>query len=177
LFPKLYKINRLGRSILSKKTKYSIKALLYLAARAGEGPVLVSEIARREGIPQKFLENILLELRNQGILQSRRGRGGGYYLIKEPKDVTLAEVYRLFDGPIALLPCATYKYYERCLECKDEKTCGIRSVIQEIRDQTVSILKKSSLAEVMRRERKLKETQNRNPGHGTASRPSRKTGV
>ena len=114
--------------MLSKKTKYALNALVYLAKHYEKGPVLISQIAESENIPQKFLEAILLDLKNSGILSSKKGRGGGYYLLKNPQEVTIANVMRLFDGPIALLPCVTYKFYERCEECDNEATCGIRDV-------------------------------------------------
>ena len=147
--------------MLSKKTKYAIKALLFLAARKGTEPVTIADIAAEERIPKKFLEVILLELRNQGILHSLKGKGGGYYLLKDPREISIAKVMRLFDGPIALLPCATHMYYEACKECKDEDTCGIRSVFQEVRDQTVRMLKRSTLREVMLREQKLRDQKQR----------------
>ena len=141
--------------MLSKKAKYAINSLVRLAKEYDKGPILIDSIAKAEHIPKKFLEVILLDLRNAGILGSRRGPGGGYYLLRKPKDVNMAEVIRLFDGPIALLPCVTYKYYERCEECRDEEICGIRSVIQEVRNETVKILKANTLADILKRERKL----------------------
>lgn len=141
--------------MLSKKTKYAINALVYLAKESGKGPILISQVAENENIPQKFLESILLDLKNAGILSSKKGKGGGYYLHKKPNEVNIAEVMRLFDGPIALLPCVTYKYYERCEECKDEETCGIRDVFLEVRNKTVELLKKATLSSIMRREKKL----------------------
>ncbi len=141
--------------MLSKKTKYAINALVYLAKASGKGPILISQIAENENIPQKFLESILLDLKNAGILSSKKGKGGGYYLHKKPTEVNIAEVMRLFDGPIALLPCVTYKYYERCEECKNEETCGIRDVFLEVRNKTVELLKKATLSSIMRREKKL----------------------
>lgn len=135
--------------MLSKKSKYAINALVNLARKYDQGPVLISDISTEENIPKKFLEAILLDLRNAGILNSKKGKGGGYYLIKKPEDVNLAVVVRLFDGAIALLPCVSYKYYERCDECKDEDHCGIRNVFKEVRDQTVAILKKNSLADLI----------------------------
>ena len=143
--------------MLSKKSRYSILALVRLARDYQTGPVLISDISESEKIPKKFLEAILLELKNMGILNSKKGKGGGYYLIKKPEEVYLADVIRNFDGAIALLPCATYKYYEPCENCKDEKTCGIRNVVKEIRDETVKILKNTSLLEIIRREENLKK--------------------
>lgn len=143
--------------MLSKKAKYAINALINLARKVDQGPILISDISEEEKIPKKFLEAILLDLRNAGILNSKKGKGGGYYLIKKPEDVNLATVIRLFDGAIALLPCVSYQYYERCDECKDEEVCGIRSVIKEVRDETVRILKQNSLADIIEREKELKE--------------------
>ena len=128
--------------MISKKTKYALNALVYLAQEYGKGPILISQIAEHEKIPQKFLEAILLDLKNVGILNSKKGKGGGYYLLRNPSEVNVAEVMRLFDGAIALLPCVTYRYYERCEECKNEATCGIRDVFKQVRNETVKILRK-----------------------------------
>lgn len=135
--------------------------------------MLISDIAREGRIPKKFLEIILLELRNQGFVNSRKGRGGGYYLTSQASEVNMADIMRLIDGPIALLPCATHRYYERCPECRDEETCGIRNVIQEVRDHTVKILKKSTLAEIMIREGKLH--QRKTAGRRGMPRPGKKS--
>lgn len=143
--------------MLSKKTKYAINALVYLAKKPAREPVLISEIAEQEHIPKKFLETILLDLRNAGILNSKKGKGGGYYLIKHPSDVNLAEIIRYFDGAIGLLPCVTHKYYEKCDECKDEITCGIRHAFLAIRNETVEMLKKDTLEVLIKNELKLKK--------------------
>lgn len=137
--------------MLSKKTKYAINALVYLSKKPAKQPILISEIAEHENIPQKFLEAILLDLKKAGILASKKGKGGGYFLLKSTNDVNMADVMRLFDGPIALLPCVTHKYYQKCDECVDEETCGIRSVFLEVRNQTVDLLKKATLAEIIKR--------------------------
>jgi Rrf2 family protein len=138
--------------MISKKTKYAINALVYLAKQdKGKEPIQISKIAESENIPRKFLEAILLDLKNTGILGSRKGKTGGYYLHKSPDEINVADVMRLFDGPIALLPCVTYMYYERCEECKDEATCGIRSVFADVRNETVNMLKNATLAEIMKR--------------------------
>jgi len=131
-------------------------ALVNLAKHQDQGPVLISKIAEEENIPQKFLEAILLDLKKDGTLASKKGKGGGYYLIKSPDEVNMADVMRLFDGAIALLPCVTYKYYERCDECKDEETCGIRDTFMEVRNSTVEILKATTLAEIIRKEKSKK---------------------
>ncbi len=140
--------------MISKKAQYSLYALTYLAKKYDSGPVLISEIAEAEKLPKKFLETILLELKNMGIVSSKKGKGGGYYLIKKPENVNFAEIIRFFDGAIALLPCVTYNYYEECNHCKDENTCGVRSVVKEIRDQTVAILKKTTLKDIIDKEKK-----------------------
>ncbi len=142
--------------MLSKKTKYAINALVYLAKKPAREPVLISEIATNERIPKKFLETILLDLRNAGILNSKKGKGGGYYLIKHPSEVNLAEIIRYFDGAIGLLPCVTHKYYEKCEECDDEVTCGIRHAFLAIRNETVEMLKKDTLESIIQKENKLK---------------------
>ena len=142
--------------MLSRKTKYAINALVYLARENKSEPVQISKIAESENIPRKFLEAILLELRHAGMLNSRKGKTGGYYLQQSPEEINIADVMRLFDGPIALLPCVAYKYYERCEECVDEETCGIRAVFSDVRSETVKALKKATLAEIMKRSEKLK---------------------
>ena len=139
--------------MLSKKSKYAIIALIHLAKKFGDGPILIGHIAHQENIPKKFLEGILFELKNAGIVNSQRGKNGGYYLIKDPQEVHLAQIMRLFDGPIALIPCVTYQYYESCPECADEKSCAIRKVFKQVRDVTVEILKGCNLAEMIRIEK------------------------
>lgn len=139
--------------MISKKTKYALNALVHLAHKYQQGPVLISTISEEENIPQKFLEAILLDLKKAGILASKKGKGGGYFLLKEPREVNMADVMRLFDGPIALLPCVTYKYYQRCEECKDEDSCGIRDAFMTVRNETVKILKENTLATILEKER------------------------
>lgn len=142
--------------MISKKAKYAINALVYLAKQdSGNKPIQISKIAESEHIPRKFLEAILLTLKNAGYLSSKKGKEGGYYMHKQASEISLADVMRLFDGPIAFLPCATHLYYEKCEECKDEETCGIRSVFIEVRNETVELLKKATLEEIMNRSNKL----------------------
>jgi Rrf2 family protein len=138
--------------VISKKSKYALNALVHLARKKGEGPLLISSIAEEENIPQKFLETILLDLRNAGILGSKKGKGGGYYLRKDPAEVNVAQVLRLFDGAIALLPCVTFTFYERCEECKDEETCSIRETFQQVRDESVRIFKEHTLKTLVDRQ-------------------------
>lgn len=143
--------------MLSKKAKYAINALVFLARHTGEGPTPIGQIAEKQNIPRKFLEAILLDLKNAGILQSKKGKYGGYILNRPPEKIQMAEVMRLFDGAIALLPCVTYRFYERCEECRDEETCGIREVFMEIRNETVRRLKEATLAAIITREVRLEQ--------------------
>lgn len=145
--------------MLSKKAQYSILALVKLAKEYKNGPVLISTISDSEKIPKKFLETILLDFKQTGILASKKGKGGGYFLIRNPREVTLADIIRYIDGAIALIPCVTYRYYQPCQHCKDEVTCGIRSIIKEIRDETVNRLKNISLDDILHREEDLKKGQ------------------
>ena len=135
--------------MLSKKTKYALHALTYLGKHRENKTVLIHDIAEEHGISHKFLENILLELRKAGYLGSKKGKGGGYYLIKEPKDIPLSRVIRLLDGPIALLPCVSLNYYEPCSECKNEAQCGINKVMAQVRDETLKILENKSLQDIL----------------------------
>lgn len=133
--------------MLSKKTQYAFKALGYLAQHYKEGPVLISEISKKKKIPLKFLENILLELRKGGILESKKGKGGGYYFAIPPSKILLATVMRLLDGPIALLPCVSLHFYEKCKNC-DEKNCGLHEVMIQVRDANLRILEKKTIADI-----------------------------
>ena len=137
--------------MLSNKATYALKALLFLANERDKGPILISELAEREAMPKKFLEQILLGLKHHGILQSKKGKGGGYFLGKNPNAVTLGQVIRLIDGPLAPVPCVSQTAYRRCDECVDETTCGIRMVMQQVRDATARILDGTSLADVLSR--------------------------
>jgi Rrf2 family protein len=139
--------------MLSKKCKYAIHALVYLAERYQKGPVHIQEIADSQRIPKKFLEAILLELRNAKILLSKKGKGGGYYLYKKPEDVNLIDIIRLMDGAIAMLPCVSLNYYERCDECTNEITCGIRKAFIEVRDETLKVLSASTLAKILEQQK------------------------
>jgi Rrf2 family protein len=139
--------------MLSKRAKYGLKAVLLLTERYEQGPVLSSEIAKHEGIPSKFLELILLNLRNEGILHSRKGRGGGYQLAKSPDAITVGRIVRILDGPIAQLSCVSQNAYKRCDECRDEHTCGIRLVMKSVYEATIRILDTTTLADVVNRQR------------------------
>ena len=134
--------------MLSKKTQYAFKALMYMAQAEKDGPILIAEIARKKKIPIKFLENILLELKNAGVLDSKKGKGGGYFFKERPKDITLASSMRKLDGPIALLPCVSLNFYERCKNC-DEKNCALRDTLILARDATLRILEKKTVADLV----------------------------
>jgi Rrf2 family protein len=131
--------------ILSKKTKYAMVALTRLARDYGKGPIQIRDIAESEKIPQRFLENILLDLRKLGILGSKLGKEGGYFLLKKPSEVSLSEIVRHFEGTIALMYCVSEKAYQPCEFCRDETTCQIRRVFKEVRNTTYEILKRTSL--------------------------------
>jgi Rrf2 family protein len=117
---------------------------------------LIKDISAACNIPKKFLEAILLDLKRAGVLGSKQGKGGGYFLRRETSDVNLAEVVRLFDGAIAAVPCATYKFYESCAECEDEETCTVRDTFLRVRNATVEMLKASTLEDLIKKENKLK---------------------
>lgn len=137
--------------MLSKKAQYGLRALLALAQKDQQNPVLISHLAQTEGIPRKFLELILLDLKNQGILQSKKGKGGGYFLGKAPDDITVGHVIRILDGPLAPLPCVSQMAYRKCDDCENENTCGVRMVMKEVRDETAKILDGTTLADVLKR--------------------------
>jgi len=131
--------------MLSKKTLYAFRALTFLAEQKDRSPILISKIAEDKKISLKFLENILLQLKKASILGSKKGKGGGYYLIKEPKDVPLAKIIRMLDGPIAMLSCVSLNYYEKCENCINEELCGLNKVMIEVRDKTLEVLENKTL--------------------------------
>jgi Rrf2 family protein len=135
--------------MLSKKTRYAMLALTRLAKEYGNGAVMINDIAQSENLPRRFLENILLDLKKMGILGSKLGKSGGYYLLRKPEDVKLSEVIRHFEGTLALISCVSEKSYQPCEFCKDETTCKIRFVFKEIRDITFDILHKTTLSELI----------------------------
>ena len=141
--------------MLSRKAKYGIRALIYLAKKAGTGPSLIKDIAEQEGLPKKFLEGILLELKSAGILQARPGKGGGYYLHRAPESINLGRVIRLIDGPLAPIPCVSQTAYAPCDDCPDEKKCALRIVMKDVRDATAAILEDTSLAFLVAKEEEL----------------------
>lgn len=135
--------------MLTKKTKYALKALICMAKRENE-MIQIAELSSCEKIPQKFLESILLELRKHGILESKRGKEGGYKLGKEAREITLGQVIRVLDGPLAPIPCVSKIAYKKCDECMDEATCEIRQVMQKVRDSTAEILDNTRLSDIVK---------------------------
>ncbi len=133
--------------MLSKKAQYAIKALSYLSERYEQGPVLIGEIAEAQQIPLKFLERILLDLNKAGVLNSKKGKGGGYFLAGPPESVSLARVIRVVDGPIALIPCVSLHFYRKCEDC-DEQTCRMNVVFADVRDAVLSVLENRTLKDI-----------------------------
>ena len=133
--------------MLSSKAQYAFRALTLLVDRYNEGPVLISEIARKKRIPLKFLENILLELKKAGILESKKGKGGGYFISQDPSKTSIAAVVRIVDGPIAMLPCVSLYFYQKCKNC-DEKNCGLHDIMEGVRDATLNILENRTLQDL-----------------------------
>jgi len=148
--------------MLSKKCKYAIHALVHMSRNPSD-KFLIKDISQACSIPKKFLESILLDLKRAGILGSKQGKGGGYLLRRAPSDVNLAEIVRLFDGAIAAVPCATFKFYERCEECKDEETCSVRYAFLQIRNATVEMLKGDTLEDMVKTETKLRAKKKKAP--------------
>ena len=134
--------------MLSKKTKYGLKAMVYLARNTDRHPILISEISQNEMIPQKFLEGILLDLKKNGLLASKKGKGGGYFLMRPAQEITIASIIRVLDGPIALLPCVSLNYYQKCSDCHDELTCSLNRVMVQVRDKTLKVLESQSLEDL-----------------------------
>ncbi|QNK76360.1 Rrf2 family transcriptional regulator [Winogradskyella sp. PAMC22761] len=134
--------------MLSKKTKYGIKALVHLARQEDRKPVQISTISKSENISQKFLESILLTLRKNGMLGSKKGKGGGYYLLKDPKEIPMTTVMRLLEGPIAMVPCVSLNFYEKCVDCPDEETCAVNKIMLKVRDNTLEIFRNTTLADL-----------------------------
>lgn len=141
--------------MLSKKTKYAIRALIALGEQFGGESMNILSISQKEKIPKKFLEQILLEMRNAGFLYSKKGAGGGYSLLKNPEEINLVQVMRLTGGPIAQLPCVSLNFYQRCEECKEEETCGIRNTFMSVRDATLKILSETTIADLIKKEKNL----------------------
>lgn len=138
--------------MLSRKTKYGLKALTYLARHCNGQPVQIASISESENISRKFLESILLILRKSGYLSSKKGKGGGYYLLKEPKEIPIAAVYRILEGPIAMVPCVSLNFYEKCDDCPDEESCSVHNLMIRVRDNTLQIFENTTLADLINEE-------------------------
>jgi Rrf2 family protein len=135
--------------MLSVKTKYGLKALIFMARRESNSPVQISSIAKSENISHKYLESILLTLRKAGFLSSKKGKGGGYYLLKDPKQILMVDVMRSLEGPIAMVPCVSLNFYEKCKDCMDETSCGVHQLMIEVRDSTLDIFNNKSLYDLV----------------------------
>jgi Rrf2 family protein len=136
---------------ISKKTKYGLQALIALARKYGDGPVLIANLSKEEDIPIKFLELILLDLKNGGVLESKKGPGGGYLLSRPPEKITFGSLIRLMEGPLAPLPCASETAYRPCEECHDVEHCGTRLVMRDVRNAIAEILDRTTLKDVVER--------------------------
>lgn len=152
-----------GRPMLSRKAKYALIAVLHLARHYGEGPLLIGEIAEAEGLPKKFLELILLELKNAGYLDSKKGKGGGYILARTPDAISVGAIVRTIDGPLAPFRCASQTAPLPCEECKSPETCGIRLVMKDARDAISGVLDNESLAQVIKRTDEIREQKQGSP--------------
>ncbi|MCH3881790.1 RrF2 family transcriptional regulator [Tenacibaculum aquimarinum] len=134
--------------MLSKKTKYGIKALTFLAKQEEKIPVAIATISKSENISLKFLETILLTLRKNGILGSKKGKGGGYYLLKSSSEIQMTTVMRILEGPISMVPCVSLNFYEKCDDCPDENACAVHNLMLEVRDSTLQIFRNTTLADL-----------------------------
>ncbi len=134
--------------MLSKKTKYGIKAITFIARQDDKNPVQIATISKSENISHKFLESILLTLRKSGFLGSKKGKGGGYYLLKEPNEILMTDIIRVLEGPIAMVPCVSLNYYEKCDDCPDEDACSVHKLMIQVRDNTLQVLKNNTLADL-----------------------------
>lgn len=134
--------------MLSKKTKYGIKALTFLANQKDYTPIQIATISKSENISLKFLESILLTLRKNGILGSKKGKGGGYYLIKNPSEIKITTIYRILEGPISMVPCVSLNFYEKCDDCPDENSCAVHNLMIQVRDNTLAIFRNTTLEDL-----------------------------
>ncbi|MEO9570857.1 MAG: Rrf2 family transcriptional regulator [Polaribacter sp.] len=134
--------------MLSKKTKYGIKALTYLARLEDKNPVQIATISKSENISLKFLESILLNLKKNGFLASKKGKGGGYYLLKEPNEIQMTDVMRILEGPISMIPCVSLNFYEKCEDCPDENACTVHKLMSQVRDSSLKIFRNTTLADL-----------------------------
>ncbi|RKF04062.1 BadM/Rrf2 family transcriptional regulator [Tenacibaculum lutimaris] len=135
--------------MLSKKTKYGIKALTFIARQEKGTMVQIATISEKENISHKFLESILLTLRKSGILGAKKGKGGGYYLLKPANEIRMTDVIRTLEGPIAMVPCVSLNYYEKCDDCPDEEACSVHKLMIQVRDNTLQVLRNNTLADLV----------------------------
>ena len=135
---------------ISKRTQYGLKAVLALGRKYGEGPVLIATLAAEESIPVKFLEVILLDLKGHGLLDSKKGKGGGYQLNRPPSALTVGSLIRMMEGPLAPLPCASETAFRACEECTDIESCGTRIIMRQVRDAIAEVLDRTTLADLLK---------------------------
>ncbi|MEI9997314.1 MAG: Rrf2 family transcriptional regulator [Rhizomicrobium sp.] len=135
--------------MLSQKARYALHALIVLAEHSGDEPMQIAQVAEEARVPRKFLEQILVDLKKRGIVRSQRGRAGGYFIGKAPKDISFADVIRVIDGPLALAPCVSVIAYHKCEDCVDEATCSIRKVLLAARDATAQVLETRTIAQAV----------------------------
>ncbi len=135
--------------MLSKKTKYGLKALAFIARQEKGEKVQIATISESENISHKFLESILLTLRKAGFLGAKKGKGGGYYMLKEASEIKMTDVIRTLEGPIAMLPCVSLNYYEKCDDCPDEDACSVHKLMIQVRDNTLQVLRNNTLADLV----------------------------
>lgn len=135
---------------ISKRTQYGLKAMLALGRKYREGPILISTLAKEESIPIKFLEAILLDLKSRGLLESKLGRKGGYYLNRPPSSITIGSIIRIIEGPLAPLPCASETAFRPCEECVDVENCGTRIIMRRVRDAVSEVLDRTTLADLIK---------------------------
>jgi len=140
--------------MLSSKAKYGLKAMIHLARRQDQGAVVIQDIAAAETIPKKFLDAILLELKNHGFLSSKKGKGGGYILARRAELIRVGDIVRTLDGPLAPVPCVSRLFYRKCDDCRDERACAVRAVMGEVRDAIAAILDNCTLADLITRAQK-----------------------
>lgn len=133
--------------MISKKTKYGLKALSCIARQEGE-MVSIGTIAQAENIPHKFLESILLQLRKGGFLGSKKGKGGGYYLLKEASEINMVDIMHILEGPIAPVACVSLNYYEKCDDCPDESTCSLNKLMIQVRDANLNVFRNNTLEDL-----------------------------
>lgn len=134
---------------ISKRTQYGLKAMLALGRRYGEPPALIATLAKEESIPLKFLEVILLDLKGRGLLESKKGKRGGYQLSRPPSTITVGSIIRMLEGPLAPLPCASETAYQPCADCTDIENCGTRMIMRQVRDAIAEVLDKTTLADLI----------------------------